>query len=478
MLWIYGDIQTKRKQGDNKLIKNLTIEQKKILSSIKVGADFAADVAHACVTMYICDDNPKFLYIYHQSIPRTQFLGELADKTGRELRANEEPLVLRALQRGVPLVGKRELSLGIFVDLRVYPIFDSKGKCFAVVAFDTNEPEEIFITTALEFLKNTGQQILGNSYYGRLLPSDGLMIVNKDRVIVAVNRTARHIFKVQGLSNLVGRRTNSLQINWPLVGMVMQTGIAEGKEIDMQGLLLAMRVIPVTNRPDTASAIVILQDITELKKKDTELLIKSVVIREIHHRVKNNLQNIVSLLRLQARRAQADETRLVLRDCINRVNSIALVHEFLSQQDSGTIDVAVVAQGIYEAIISSMADPNIQLQTSFSADNVVLPSDKATSIALVLNELLQNSLDHAFIGRSSGRIEVDFSRVQDGYCLRICDNGNGLPPDFEVSKQTSLGLKIIKTMVEANLHGTFTIESPKNGTCALVNIPFEQEGLR
>ena len=87
-----------------------------------------------------------------------------------------------------------------------------------------------------------------------------------------------------------------MQINWPLVGMVLKTGVAEGKEIDMQGLLLAMRVIPVTNRPDTAAAIVILQDITELKKKDTELLIKSVVIREIHHRVKNNLQTIVTVL--------------------------------------------------------------------------------------------------------------------------------------------------------------------------------------
>lgn len=80
-------------------------------------------------------------------------MGELPDKTGRELRGNEEPLVQRALQRGVPLSGKRELSLGLFVDLRVYPIQDSKGKCFAVVAFDTNEPEELFIMTAVEFLK-------------------------------------------------------------------------------------------------------------------------------------------------------------------------------------------------------------------------------------------------------------------------------------------------------------------------------------
>ncbi len=94
------------------------------------------------------------------------------------------------------------------------------------------------------------------------------------------------------------------------------------------------------------------------------------------------MQTIASLLRLQARRADT-ETKLVLRDCINRVTSIAVVHQFLSQQDSGKIDVAVAAQGIYEAIIASMADPNLKLQTSFKADNVLLPSDKATSIALV-----------------------------------------------------------------------------------------------
>lgn len=130
------------------------------------------------------------------------------------------------------------------------------------------------------------------------------------------------------------------------------------------------------------------------------------------------MQTIASLLRLQARRAHTDETKLVLRDCINRVTSIAVVHEFLSQQDSGKIDVAVAAQGIYEAIIASMADPNLKLQTSFKADNVLLPSDKATSIALVLNELLQNSLDHAFAGRSSGRLDVEFYKIPGSYCLK------------------------------------------------------------
>ena len=102
---------------------------KKYLSSMKVGAAFAADVAHACITMYVWDDNPKFLYIYHQELPRTQFLGELPDKTGRELRGNEEPLVQRALQRGVPLSGKRELSRWVFLRIALFtPITSNKVK--------------------------------------------------------------------------------------------------------------------------------------------------------------------------------------------------------------------------------------------------------------------------------------------------------------------------------------------------------------
>ena len=136
-----------------------------------------------------------------------------------------------------------------------------------------------------------------------------------------------------------------------------------------------------------------------------------------------------------------------------------------------------MAQGIYEAIITSMVDPNLKLQTSFRAANVLLPSDKATSIALVLNELLQNSLDHAFAGRSSGRIDVDFYAITGGYCLKICDDGQGLPQGFVLGEPTSLGLKIIKTMVEADLHGTFTMRSNGEGTCAMVTIPLEMEGL-
>jgi two-component sensor histidine kinase len=200
--------------------------------------------------------------------------------------------------------------------------------------------------------------------------------------------------------------------------------------------------------------------------------VKAVVIKEIHHRVKNNLQTIVSLLRLQERRAKSEETRLVLHDCINRVNSIAIVHEYLSQQDNEAINVAKVARGIYEAIMNSMVSPGLQLKASFAADQVNLPSNQATSIALVLNELLQNSLEHGFEHRNKGTLSVSFRDLTTYYQLKIVDDGCGLPPGFALQKTTSLGLKIIQTVVESDLRGKFTLEDgPVNGTVALVRIP-------
>ena len=190
------------------------------------------------------------------------------------------------------------------------------------------------------------------------------------------------------------------------------------------------------------------------------------------------LQTIASLLRLQSRRAQSEETKIVLKDCIGRVNSIAIVHEYLSQQDSGLIDVDKVAKGIYNAIISSMLSADFKLEANFYATEAQLPSEKATSIALILNEMLQNAIEHGFEGRNHGRLDVSFIKKETRYELSIRDDGQGLPVGVDIFKSKSLGLKIIKTMAESDLHGSFTITSADGeGTLALVTIPFEGDKL-
>ncbi len=452
------------------MLNNLTAEQKNILQNMLPALGLAADMARAKLTVFLPDGDRKFFNIYKQVRPLT-LLGEAgADMTSQRVRCLEEPLVARAMQQNVAVSGKREWKLGIFSSFRVFPLRDGYGKCFGALSFDTDDPDETMLRTALDFLLNlsggSGRQ------YERLSPEDGLMVVDANKVIIAVNNKARHIFQVLHVADVLGRRTNDLAINWPLVGMVIDTGIAESKQFFMHGRLLLMKVLPVPARPKSSCAVVILQDITELHKKDEELLIKSAVIKEIHHRVKNNLQTIVSLLRLQERRTVSGEAKSILQDCIGRVNSIAVVHEYLSQQGDGMIDVGKVAKSIYQALVSSMLNSDFVLETDFATDDVMLPSEKATSIALILNELLQNAIEHAFAGRQSGRLTVRFNDSGSCYELLIADNGVGLPSDFSWQQSGSLGLKIIKTMAEADLKGSFSLTPlAEGGVLASVIIP-------
>lgn len=452
------------------MLNNLTAEQKNILQNMLPALGLASDIARAKLTVFLPDSDKKFFNIYKQIRPLT-LLGEAgADMTGQRVRCLEEPLVARSMQQNIPVTGKREWKLGIFSSFRVFPLRDGFGKCFGALSFDTDDPDEVMLRTALDFLMSV--PVGSVRQYERLSPEDGLMVVDAQKVIIAVNNKARHIFQVLHVADVLGRRTNDLAINWPLVGMVIDTGIAESKQFFMHGRLLLMKVLPVPARPKINCAIVILQDITELHKKDEELLIKSAVIKEIHHRVKNNLQTIVSLLRLQERRTESSEAKSILQDCIGRVNSIAVVHEYLSQQGDGMIDVGKVAKSIYQALVSSMLNSDFVLETDFATDNVLLPSEKATSIALILNELLQNAIEHAFAGRTNGKLTVRFNDSGGCYELLIADNGVGLPPDFSWQQSSSLGLKIIKTMAEADLKGSFAlVPLADGGVQASVIIP-------
>ena len=453
------------------MLSNLTAEQRNLLQKILPNLDMAADLANAVVTVYVPAGDKKFLTICKQSHPLELLGQEKPSLSGRRVRVVEEPLVERALQKNVDVRATRKREAGIINRFSAYPLCDLRGRCFAVLTFDTVTASKIIVDTAKELLVNLPRPI-NAALYHRLTPTEGILVVSPEKQVVAANNQARHIFQIMGIDEIVGKQTNHPLINWPLVGMVIDTGIGESKEFVSQGLTLSMRVLPVIPKPHVGSALVILQDVTELRKKDEELLVKSVVIKEIHHRVKNNLQTIASLLRLQERRAVSDEAKFILHDCLGRVNSIAIVHEYLSQQDTGLIDVAKVAKGIYQALLGSMLDPSFHLEASFEADEIELSSEKATSIALILNELLQNVVEHAFVGRREGRLEVSFRDAGPVYHLTIADDGVGLRQGAVDKAKASLGLKIIRTMAESDLRGSFTQENrPGGGTLARVVIP-------
>ena len=253
------------------MLSTLTAEQKNMLQTLLSGLELAADIAHARVTVYLLDEDKKFLQVLKQVQPLTQFGKAQPDLTGRKVRVVEEPLVHRALQQNMVVRGMRELELGVFNSFWVYPLRDLRGKCYGALSFDTIDPEEIIIRETVELLFNLPKPVEKESNYKRLSSADGLMVVDKNKVIVAANNEAKHLFQVMGINELLGKRTNHLEINWPLVGLTIDTGVAERKEFTFHGLLLDVRVLPVVPKVQGGSAIVILQDITELRKRDEEL---------------------------------------------------------------------------------------------------------------------------------------------------------------------------------------------------------------
>ena len=253
------------------MLSTLTAEQKNTLQTLLSGLELAADIAHARVTIYLSDNDKKFLQVLKQVQPLTQRGKVQPDLTGRKVRVVEEPLVQRTLQNNISVRGMRELELGVFNSFWVYPLRDLRGRCYGALSFETLDPDEVLIRETVELLLNLPKPVEKNGNYKRLSSADGLLVVNKDKVIVAANNEAKHLFQVMGVRDLLGKRTNHLEINWPVVGMVIDTGTAENREFTSNGLLLAVRVLPVVPKAKSGSAIVILQDVTELRKKEEEL---------------------------------------------------------------------------------------------------------------------------------------------------------------------------------------------------------------
>lgn len=440
-----------------------------------------ADLAHAQVTVYALARQENLLVIVAQAKPNTSFIQRKPNLLGTTVNASEEPLVWRTITAGEHITGQREWALGMEVlGMQTFPLYDAKGGIIGVVSFeysfeDAAAGDHATVIETAHMLLTSPRVGTAETIYRALTTRDGIIIVDDRGQIVFANAAASSIYKVFGLGRIIGRRIYERQVNIRLAQKAANTKQPQEAELEVGNIILTQRAIPIVRGNQTVRTIVIVADITEIKKKEKELLVKSAVIQEIHHRVKNNLQTIASLLRLQARRTKSAEVKAALRESVNRILSISIVHEFLSQQDAEYIDVAEVAKNILDLVIQNMLEPDFNIQTVFNGEKIVLPSDQAISLALGINELIQNSIEHGFVGRREGVIGVDMAITKDAYQIDIWDNGVGLPPDFSQRGSSSLGLQIIRTLIEHDLGGTFRLYS-EDGTHACITVPRSKEG--
>jgi two-component sensor histidine kinase len=307
--------------------------------------------------------------------------------------------------------------------------------------------------------------------------SDGLIRLDVDGITTFASPNALSAFNRMGFSEeLEGESlaevttrllTGHLVVDESLPLVV--TGRAPWRtDIEARGVTVSLRAIPVRNRGERVGAIVLCRDVTELRHQERELITKDATIREIHHRVKNNLQTVASLLRIQARRTHSDEAREALSQAMRRVSAIAVVHDTLSEGLAQIVDFDDVFDRVLMLVAEVASSHNTTVQPKKSGTFGVLPSEYATPLALALTELVTNAVEHGLAGRS-GQVEIVADRSDETLTVKVVDNGSGLP---EGKVGTGLGTQIVRTLIQGELSGTIDWHTMMGaGTEVTIEVP-------
>jgi two-component sensor histidine kinase len=269
------------------------------------------------------------------------------------------------------------------------------------------------------------------------------------------------------VARLVGN-TQEIAAN-EMLPMVVSGRVAGQTDFFAGPSIIAVRGIPLTQSGERIGAILLLRDVTDLRRQERELSSKNATIREIHHRVKNNLQTVASLLRIQSRRTKSTEVKDAIAQAMRRVESIAVVHDALATGLAQTVDFDEVAARVspLAAEVAGTGGPTVRplIEGTFGD----LPSEFATPLAIVLTELITNAVEHGLKDITDGTVIVRAERAADHLRVAVSDNGPGV--DASTIGQ-GLGTQIIRTLVENELSATIAwSRGESGGTVVTIDIP-------
>ncbi|CAM4163771.1 putative sensor histidine kinase pdtaS [Mycobacterium basiliense] len=318
---------------------------------------------------------------------------------------------------------------------------------------------------------------------------DGFIRLDVDGVVAYASPNALSAYHRMGLTtDLEGHKL--VEVTRPLISDpfeaeemaehvrdLLNGGPSMRMEVDAGGATVLLRTLPLVVHGSSAGAAILIRDVTEVKRRDRALISKDATIREIHHRVKNNLQTVAALLRLQARRTTNAEGREALIESVRRVSSIALVHDALSMSVDEQVNLDEVIDRILP-IMNDVASVDRPIRINRVGHLGVLDSDRATALIMVITELVQNAIEHAFDPRAQeGSVTIRAERSARWLDVVVHDDGRGLPEGFSLEKSDSLGLQIVRTLVSAELDGSLGMrQAPERGTDVVLRVPIGRRG--
>ena len=433
-----------------------------------------ADLSFADLLLYVPTTDARWL-VAGQVRPATGQTIYTADWVGSWANESEKPLLSRAREEGAIVEGEIEVEdraeparmLAIPVRFAGRPIAVLTREWSTRSGRQPGELERTYLALFQRFAAMIAEGLF--PYSGRTADSsaaprvgDGVLVLDDDaRVRYASPNAVSALHRVMIGANAVGETLAELGFNDSPVRQAFERREPVIEEFDQTAeVTLLTRCLPILSGGAVTGAVMLLRDVTELRRRDRLLLSKDATIREIHHRVKNNLQTISSLLRLQARRLSSPEAKAAVQESVRRIRTIALVHETLSRDPGENVAFVEICRPLMRLAEESLQSPDRPVRFVLHGDGGRLPATIATPLSVVLTELLQNAGDHGFPeGSDGGTVVVQLDSGDDELRVRVVNDGRGLEPGFDLNDATSLGLSIVRTLVTTELNGTIEMRA-------------------
>jgi two-component sensor histidine kinase len=448
------------------------------LENVSGNLQLVADMGYGDVALAVRMPDGA-LHVVADARPATAVAAVAHSRAGRTLSAHDEPEAYRALREGSSAASdRRRTTRGISYETRAYPVGPPQAPYGVLIRDLTQQVAEAPGAMELAFM-GIADDLVALLAQGPLLTvdagvpfvttrraGDGVMRVNEAGKIVYGSPNAVNILKSAGLEGgLVATPASELPGGTVGISPVLGALGAHAAEVEVGGRVLSYRTIGLPS-----GAAVFVEDITEATRREQELKVKEATIREVHHRVKNNLQTIASLLRIQARRSGSPEASRALSEAVERVSSMAVVHEMLAGSTDENVDFGEAARTVVDMVRQGIAGAASGIVVDVEGTTGEVPASTATSLALVTAELVHNAIEHGLGPSGSGTVQVAMRRLPGELHLVVRDDGVGLPEAFDPSGDANLGLAIVRTIVEDDLRGTLTFGGGR-GTTVTIRVP-------
>jgi two-component sensor histidine kinase len=444
-----------------------------------------ADLSFADLVLFVEVDEGRQLLAVSQMRPYTAQTIYHEDLVGQRFSTDERRAVARAFrEERIIRDGDPDWSSGVPVREEAIPV-PFEGRVIGVVSREANlsmvrapsQLELTYLQTANELSSMLAEGTFpypGEDPDRELAPrvGDGLLRVDPAGVVQYASPNAISAYRRLGVVGpVVGRNLAEFDLDDEAVLEALADGEPIESEVESRGAVVLRRMLPLTRTHEVLGGLFLVREVTELRRHERLLLYKDATIREIHHRVKNNLQTVASLLRLQSRRLTSDEAREALGESVRRITSIALVHETLSQDSRQRVSFDKVAERLMDMLAVGLTDPEHPVSMHLHGTAGELAAEVATPLALVVSELVQNAVEHAF-PEISGTIDVSLDRRPATLAVIVDDDGVGVPEGFGLEESANLGLRIASTLCESELGGSLVVEpGPDGGTRCEVLLP-------